>query len=390
MTKTAVVDARGATRARRGHPWIYSDNVLALDAAPGDLVRVLDREQRWCCWAVASPHSKISLRRVRAAQATPDRSFWHTRLNEALALRGPRAVGPEGCTRLLHADADGFPGLTIDRYGPHLVVQATTAWADREGPALAAQVATQVGAISILSRGDAQVRELEGLQRAVVPWQGVTPETIEVEAGGVGRIVDPYRGHKTGLYLDQQDNQRAALGWLRGEVLDLFCGEGGFALPLALAGHRVTAVDSSRPGLERADAAANQAGVSDRIEWVDGDVFDWLHAAERERRLVDAVILDPPPFARRRAEVEGGLRGYRDLHRRALRLLRPGGRLLSFSCSFNVSPEAFEGAAREAAAEAQAIVRLLGRPGAAADHPELLELPESRYLKGLLLERLSD
>ncbi|MFN7966449.1 MAG: class I SAM-dependent rRNA methyltransferase [Acidobacteriota bacterium] len=383
----AVVDGRGARRARRGHPWIYQDDIAKLAAEPGDLVRVVDRHAVFCCWAIASPASKISLRRVSRVETPPDRAFWTERLRSALARRGTRARAGEGCARLLHAEADGFPGLTVDRYGEHLVLQATTVWADRVQGELAQELLSETGCTTALARSDARGRELEGLPLTVTPLIGEPPVVLDVEEGGALRRVDIYRGHKTGLYLDQQDNHRAACGWLQGRVLDLFCGEGGFALPLALAGCRVIAVDQSRPGLERADAASERNGVSAGIEWIEGDVFDFLADAESNRTTVDAVVLDPPPFARRRAELEGGLRGYRDLHRRALKLLPIGGRMLSFSCSFHASPADFESTVRDAAEEAACSAVILARPGPAEDHPELLELPESRYLKGVLIEK---
>jgi 23S rRNA (cytosine1962-C5)-methyltransferase len=303
-----------------------------------------------------------------------------------LAQRGTRAAADQGCARLVHAEADGCPGLTVDRYGHHLVVQASTAWADRVQHQFARELLTATGCVSALARADVRARQLEGLPLTVEALIGTTPATLEVEAGGAQRLVDPYAGHKTGLYLDQQENHRRAPHGLSGRVLDLFCGEGGFSLPLALAGHGVTAVDQSRAGLERADAAAARCRPPVAIEWIEADVFDWLDDAVRRGARFDAVILDPPPFARKRAERDGGLRGYRDLHRRALRLLAPGGRLLSFSCSFHVDPASFEGTLRDGAEEAAVSLRLVERLGPASDHPELVELPESRYLKGLLVE----
>lgn len=383
----AVVDGRGARRAKRGHPWIYQDDVAQLTAEPGDLVRVVDRHGAFCCWAIASPASKITLRRVSRAEAPPDRSFWSERLRLSIGRRGERAVAATGCARLIHAEADGFPGLTVDRYGEHLVLQATTVWADRVQATLATELLALTRCISALSRADAKGRELEGLPLSVHPLAGEPPAALEVEEGGALRTVDLYRGHKTGLYLDQQDNHRAASEWLHGKVLDLFCGEGGFSLPLALAGCPVTAVDQSRQGLERADAAAARNNLSSSIEWIEGDVFDFLADAEIHRVSYDAIVLDPPPFARRRTELAGGLRGYRDLHRRALKLLPIGGRMLSFSCSFHATPADFELTVREAAEEASCSAVILARPGPAQDHPELLELPESRYLKGVLVEK---
>ena len=392
---TAVVSGRGARRARRGHPWIHREDVRAADAAAGAIVRVLDVSGAPCGWAAYSPASRITLRIVRRGGAAddppPSEAFWSGRLERALAVRGTAAAAGPGCARLLHADADGFPGLTVDRYGAHLVAQRTTAWADRHGGPLLEQLAARVGAVSILARDDAPGREAEGLPREVTQLLGATPPLIDVEAGGLLRRVDAWHGHKTGLYLDQQENQRRAADWFgEGPVLDAFCSEGGFSLPLAAAGRPVVAVDQSLPGLERALAAAERAGLDDRIEFIHGNVFDFLAAAEAEGRRFPALVLDPPPFARRRSAAAGAARGYRDLHRRALRCLAPGGRMATFCCTATVGAEEFEAMVREGAEEAAAALTVLARLGAAADHPERIELPESRYLKGLLLQRDAD
>jgi 23S rRNA (cytosine1962-C5)-methyltransferase len=392
---TAVVSGRGARRARRGHPWIHREDVRTAAAAAGDIVRVLDASGAPCGWAAYSPASRIALRVVcrggAAGDPPPSEAFWSGHLERALAGRGKAAPAGPGCTRLLHADADGFPGLTVDRYGAHLVVQRTTVWADRFGAPLLEQLAARVGAVSILARDDAPGRDAEGLPRTIVQLLGETPALIEVEAGGVPRRVDPWHGHKTGLYLDQQENQRRAANWFpEGPVLDAFCAEGGFALPLAAAGRPVVAIDQSRPGLERALAAAEAAGLDGRIEFIHGNVFDFLAAAEAEGRRFPAMVLDPPPFARHRSAAAGAARGYRDLHRRALRCLAPGGRMATFCCTATVGAEEFEAMVREGAEEATAGLTVLARLGPAADHPERIELPESRYLKGLLLRRDTD
>ncbi|MCU0254598.1 MAG: methyltransferase domain-containing protein, partial [Acidobacteria bacterium] len=349
---TVVVNGRGARRTRRGHPWIHREDLRSIDADAGAIVRVVDAGGAPCGWAAYSPASRIALRVVQRGggpgAAPPDDRFWAARLERALQLRGAAAAAGPGCARLLHADADGFPGLIVDRYGSHLVAQRTTVWAEKHGAALLEALAARVGAESVLARDDAPGREAEGLPRAVVQLVGTTPASIEAEAGGALRRIDPWQGHKTGLYLDQQENQRRAPAWFpEGPVLDAFCAEGGFALPLAAAGREVTAIDQSRPGLERALAAAESAGVDDRIEFVHGNVFDFLAQCEAEGRRFPAIVLDPPPFARRRSGAAGAARGYRDLHRRALRCLAPGGRMATFCCTATVGAEEFEAMVRE-------------------------------------------
>ncbi|MCE5247585.1 MAG: class I SAM-dependent rRNA methyltransferase [Candidatus Polarisedimenticolia bacterium] len=390
---TAVVDGRGARRARRGHPWIYSDEVVEAAGEPGDVVRVVDRSGAFCCFAAYSPQSRIPLRRLSWGEPAPDEAFFRAAALGALARRG--AAGPcgPGCARLLHADAEGFPGLTIDRYGAHLVAQATTVWADRNAPLVAGALAEAAGAASVLLRNDAASREREGLERGVRQLSGETPQTIEVEEAGLRRLVDPRLGHKTGLYLDQQENHRRAAELLlpRGAegalALDLFSAEGGFALPLAAAGANVRALDQSEALLTRGEKAAELNGLSDRVEWIQGNGFDYVAAEERAGAKYGAIVLDPPPFARRRQEAAGALRGYKELHRRAFGALAPGGRLLTFSCSFAVSDAEFEEIVRQGAEDAGVEAFVVGRPGPAPDHPESLTFPESRYLKGLLVER---
>ncbi|RMG44516.1 MAG: class I SAM-dependent rRNA methyltransferase [Acidobacteria bacterium] len=382
----AVVDGRGARRGRRGHPWIYRDNVVEVRAAHGDAVRVVDRSGRAVCLAAYSARSKIALRRIGWGEEAPaDADGAVDLLLRAARRRGPPPSG--GCRRLVHADADALPGLTLDWYAGHLVAQATTPWADRLLRERGREIAARLGAASLLHRGDAPARALEGLPREVEALVPGTPEVLVAEEGGCERFVAPWTGHKTGLYLDQQENHRAAPSWLGGEVLDLFCGEGGFALPLAAGGARVLAIDRNAEGLERAARAAERAGLAGRVTFRCEEAFDALARLEAEGARFDAIVLDPPPFARRRGERAGGTRGYRDLHRRALRLLRPGGRLLTFCCSFHVSAERFEEAVRAGAEEAAAALEVAGRLEAASDHPVRLELPESRYLKGLHLVR---
>ena len=386
-----VVTGRGARRARRGHPWTWADDVLAVEdsPAPGDVCRVEDRSGSFCCWASFSPRSRIVLRRLSRDPDPPGRETWISRFRAAIALRRDYPVDDPPCLRLVHAEADGFPGLVVDRYGDLLVCQPTTPWADRLVRELAAEFAGIAGARAVLGRLDAPARRLEGLPLSVEALHGSPPAELRVVEAGVPRVVDPRAGHKTGLYLDQQRNHRRAPAMLGGgEVLDLFAAEGGFALPLAAAGARVVAVERSAELLARGRRSATEAGVADRVEWIEGNAFDVLAAWQKEGRSFDAVVLDPPPFARSRGARAGAARGYRDLHRRAFRLLRPGGRLLSFSCSFAVDAAAFEEAARAGVEEAGGSARVLARPGPAPDHPELLEVPESRYLRGLLLERI--
>ena len=369
---------------RRGHPWIYTDNLVETDASSGELVDVLDRQGVRLGVAAYSASSRIALRRVAGGDVEIGESFWDGRFDAALRRR-PGMVGG-GCQRLIHGDADGFPGLVVDRYDSLLVYQATTVWADSFAPEFLRRVAGELGVAAILARNDPPVRTLESLPREVRGIGGDPPQEIEVVEAGVKRFVDPWKGHKTGLYLDQQFNHSKASEWLGGRILDLFCGEGGFAIPLAVRGASIVAVDKNRQGLERGERAAIAAGCDERVEWIEGNVFDYLAYLESEGEKFQGVIVDPPPFARRKGSVPAALKGYRDLHRRVARVLSPGGRILSFSCSFAVGQEGIESAVREGAEEAGRSFRVLARPGQSPDHPEILGLPESRYLVGLLIE----
>lgn len=383
-TGSAVVDGRGARRARRGHPWIERSSIVELDAPPGAVVRVTDRSGEFACWAACSPESWFPLRTVRRRDERPGEEYWIERIAAALARRDYE--GGLSCARLINADADGLPGLTLDVYAGHLVVQASTAWADLNAGFVSEHVAQRVGAVSVLARNDLAVRSKEGLALDVRQLVGTTPEEITAECAGVRRFVDLWRGHKTGLYLDQQLNQRRAAGWLSGRLLDLFSGEGGFALPLAVAGNDVIAVDQAEAGLARGRRAAEASGVAGSVQWSRENAFDLLARLDAAGDRFDGAICDPPPFTRGRGRRREALKAYKDLHRRTLRLLRSGGRLLTFCCTFAVDAGEFESAVRTGAEEASASVRVLARPGQGPDHTEILELPESRYLKGLLLE----
>ena len=389
MSASATLpEVRVAPRARRrldgAHPWIFRDDVADDGGAGhGDLVRVRDDRGASRGLAFWSSRSKITLRRVTREDAVPDASFWDARVAAALARRGP-AVARWEARRLLFGESDGVPGLVADLYGTHLVVQALTAGAERVLPDVLPAWRARLPIDSVLLRNDPSVRTLEGLPREVRQLDGTTPELIEVEEGRVVFLVDPWRGQKTGAFLDQRENRFAAGELARGRALDAFAYHASFALHLAARCTEVVVVDQSKDALERGRRAAARNGRTN-LTFVEAAAFDDLRARERAGERFDLVVLDPPAFAKSRADVPAARRGYREINLRALRLLAPGGMLVTSSCSANLDEAGFEEVLVEAARDAGTTATVLARRGQAADHPVLLGFPESRYLKCFVL-----
>jgi 23S rRNA (cytosine1962-C5)-methyltransferase len=381
-------EVRVAARARRrldgAHPWIFRDDVVDDGgAAHGDLVRVCDDRRQRRGIAFWSSHSKIALRRVARGEAAPDRAFWDGRVEAALARRGP-VVAEWAARRLLFGESDGVPGLVADLYGSHLVVQTLTAGAERVLPDVLAALSSRLRIESVLARNDPAVRLLEGLAREVRQVEGTTPETIQIDEGGIAILVDPWRGQKTGAFLDQRENRMAAGALARGRAIDVFAYHASFALHAAPWCQEVVVVDASRDALERGRAAA-AANAASNLTFVEAAAFDDLRARERAGERFDLVMVDPPAFAKRRADVPAARRGYREINLRALRLLAPGGVLVTSSCSANLDEPAFEEVLVEALADSGRTATIVARRGQAADHPALLGFPESRYLKCFIL-----
>ncbi len=375
------VSRRGARRWRSGHPWIYRSDVARepREAGPG-IARVSDPSGRPVGMALFSPASEIRLRMLTREHRAIDRDWWAAAVRSAAGRRA--GIDATAC-RLVHAEADGLPGLVVDRYGPFLAVQILTAGLETAREELLAAVRETLSPEGIVLRHDVPVREREGLSREVETL-GDVPDTVEIRAGGVRYLVELLRGQKTGSFLDQRENRRLAAGVARGSALDVFSYEGGFALHMAGPAEQVLAVDQSVRALERLEENATLNAIGN-IETIAANAFDFLRETEAEGRRFDTIVLDPPAFAKRRGAVERALRGYKELNLRAMRLLSPGGHLLTFSCSYHVSASAFGGMLRDAAADAgRPMVRVMTL-GAASDHPALLTVPETEYLKGALL-----
>lgn len=391
MTPTVVVSRRAVDRLRSGHPWIFRSDVVHAEAEPGDLVRVTTERGRPLGWAAWSSTSQIALRLVSTASTLPERRVWvGARIRQALAYRDTLDVDGTAC-RVVHGESDGLPATVIDRYADGVdtwfVVQTLSQAADRwldDVLDLLVEVARPRG---IVVRNDPKVRQLEGLEREVSVRVGEVPDRIRVREGAVWYSVDLVGGQKTGLFLDQRENHQAAARYATGEALDAFTYHGGFALQMAARATHVLALDASAAAVEATRRNADDNGVAN-VEVREANVFDELRELEVSGARFDTIALDPPAFAKNRAAVPRALAGYKEINLRALRLLRPGGYLITCSCSYNVDEAGFLAVVHEAAADAHAPVWLVEKRSQARDHPVLLSMPESAYLKCLVLRRV--
>jgi 23S rRNA (cytosine1962-C5)-methyltransferase len=378
---------------QRRHPWVFSGAVASMsgEAAAGDIVEVQSAAGAFLAWAAFSPVSQIRCRSLSFEQeGFPDDAWLRACLAAAIQRRGaPDAQGAGNALRLVHAESDGLAGLIVDRYGDWLVVQLLSAGAERWRPALVAHLGELTGCTQLFERSDADVRALEGLPGRSGALRGEAPQgPVEVIEQGLRFLVDIRSGQKTGFYLDQREN-RARIRALAGgcEVLNCFCYTGAFALAALAGGARsVLSVDSSASALALARENARLNALPG-AEWLEADVFATLRALREAGRTFDLIVLDPPKFAPTARLAQAAARGYKDINLNALRLLRPGGMLATFSCSGGVSAELFRKIVAGAAADAGVSASIEQRFAAAADHPVLLEFPEGEYLKGLLLRR---
>jgi 23S rRNA (cytosine1962-C5)-methyltransferase len=382
------VGPRAARRLGSGHPWVYRDDVSSATAvAHGDLVRVVGPGRRDLGAALWSDRSRIALRRAAGpGETTPDATTWAERVDRALEWRA-RVVTDTTAWRALFAESDDVPGIVADVYGRHLVVQVLTAGSERILPAVADRLVERLDIETVLARNDSAVRRLEGLPLEVKPLRGAPPETIEVVEAGIRYVVDPWTGQKTGAFLDQRENRVALAALVGGAVLDAFGYQGNFALHAARVAERVVVVDSSVDALARGRVAAEANGLGN-VTFVAAKVFAELRRMEQAGETFDAVLLDPPAFAKSRRDVASAERAYKEINLRAMRLLRPGGVLVTSSCSYNLGEEELMRIVADAAADARRAFRLVERRTQARDHPIRVGFPESRYLKCLALARM--
>ena len=382
----ARISARGARRWQEGHPWVFRSDVVAAPDEPPGAVRVNDPRGRELGVALWSPRSEISLRFVtRDGEARLDGRWWRERIAAALTRRAGILDDETNACRLVHGEGDALPSLVVDRFDRWLVVQLLSAGLENFREPIVTALAELTGAEGILARNDASVRAREGLPKVVEPLRGEVPTTVEVREHGVRYLAAPHTGQKTGAFLDQREARALVGGLAFGRALDLFSYHGSFALHLARRAASVRAVASSAAALERARVNAALNGRTN-IELVEADAFDFLRAEEGAGARYDTIVVDPPAFAKNRASISGALRGYGDLNLRAMRLLTPGGLLYTASCSYHVGKAEFAAMLQRAAADSGRRIILRALTAQPSDHPEVVTIPETGYLKGALLE----
>jgi 23S rRNA (cytosine1962-C5)-methyltransferase len=378
---TIKVSPRGTTRLKEGHVWVYRSDIVSADGAtPGSLVCVSDHRGKLLGTAFYSSSSQIAIRMISPDLVTDFPALLRQRIAAAIAYR-ESLVRNTDAYRVIFSEADFLPGLIVDRYADIFSLQILTQGMDADPvrQTLLSELTTRLHPTSVIERVDPRVRELEALPpRATGPLQGQKTATT-FTMNEVQFRYDALEGQKTGAFLDQRENYAATAQYARGDALDVFCYQGGFALHLAPHCSHVTGVDSSRPALEVADqnAALNRR----EIEWIEANAFDLLKDYSSSDRRYDTIVLDPPAFAKSKRDLDAALRGYKELNLRALKMLRTGGTLITCSCSYHVSQSNFLEVLADAALDAHRTVRLIEVRGQAKDHPILLNIPETAYLK---------
>jgi 23S rRNA (cytosine1962-C5)-methyltransferase len=381
------VNRKAAERVASGHPWIFARDVADRgDAAPGDTVTVTDPRGRPLGTAHYSSTSQICLRLLSDRVEPIDRHFFARRL-EAAAERRRRLVAASDAYRLVYGEADGLPGLVVDHYAGYLVLQALDQAMDRATPEIVACLEEMLTPSGIVARNDVPVRAKENLKLETSVLAGEVPERVKIRMNGLELNADLLHGQKTGAFLDQRENYLAAARYARGRALDCFTSAGGFALHIAPRCESVEAVDSSAGALRLAEANREANAISN-IQFREADVFDLLAGHAAAGRKFATIVLDPPAFAKSRPELEGAARGYKEINLRALRLLEPGGVLITCSCSHHLSEARFLEILATASLDAARPLSVLERRTQARDHPILLTVPETHYLKCLILEAI--
>jgi 23S rRNA (cytosine1962-C5)-methyltransferase len=381
------ISQRGEARVRHGHPWIYRSDIVDADAAGGDVVRVLGPHQRLLGRAFFSDQSQIVLRMVTRDDRAVDEAFWRARLAAAIAFRDRLAIDASAW-RLVHGEGDLLPSLIVDRYADVLVVQTLSQGTERLLPLFARVLMELTGTSGVLERNDPRVRGLEGLDQRVSVVAGEVPDLVQVHEGPIEYEVDLRHSQKTGLFLDQRENRAAASGYARGRLLDAFSYHGGFALAMASACARVEALDVSAAAVEKIQANAARNRLP-HIEAREANAFDELRRLEKTGARFDTVVLDPPAFAKNKASLTKALAGYKEINLRALRLLEPGGVLVTCTCSYHVNDALFAEVVHAAAVDAGCQVTVVERRTQGRDHPVLLGVPETQYLTCLILRKMA-
>ncbi len=381
------MNRRAESRFESGHPWIYSSDVEDRGTAqPGDTVRVIGARGKVLGLAHFSSTSQIALRLISERLRPIDAGFFRERISTAWAFRQRLGLDTRVC-RVVHAEGDQLPGLIVDKYGDYLSIQLLTQAMDRAKPLIVEALSEVTGATGMLARNDAAARRLESLSQVQEVLLGDVPELIEFEMNGLRWRANLRKGQKTGVFLDQRENYAAAARYARGRALDCFTSTGGFALHLARVCESVEGVDSSAAALETATANRDMNGLTN-VNFREADAFDYLSGVSHTRRTFETIILDPPAFAKTKSQSQNALRAYKEINFKALKVLAPGGLLVTCSCSHHVGEADLLGAVAEAALDARRTLRVLERRTQAADHPILLTVPETLYLKCLFFEAL--
>jgi 23S rRNA (cytosine1962-C5)-methyltransferase len=384
---SVVVSARGEQRVRAGHPWIYRSDVVDVSATGGEIVEVIGPRRRKIGSALFSDRSQISIRMLTLGDgASGDEALLRSRIEQAVRFR--ESLGLDATAyRLVHGEADLLPSLVVDRYGDYLAIQTLSQGMDRLLPAITLIFVDKLKPAGILARNDPKVRTLEGLPQTVDVLHGEIPDSIVVREGPVEYDVDLRKGQKTGLFLDQRENREAAARYARGRLLDCFSYSGGFALRLARTCPEAEALDISADAVERIRANAVRNGVP-HLQAREVNVFDELRRLERAGERYDTIVLDPPAFAKNKASIPNAMAGYKEINLRAMRLLNPGGYLITCSCSYNVNEDMFASVVHEASIDSHTPVTFVEKRMQGRDHPVLVGVPETYYLKCFILRRV--
>jgi 23S rRNA (cytosine1962-C5)-methyltransferase len=385
-TPSVVISARGEQRVRSGHPWIYRSDVVHVDAAAGDIVTVIGPRQRRIGDALFSDRSQIPIRMLTHGEQVADLALIQARLERALRFRQSLQLDATAY-RAVHGEADLLPSLVVDRYADYFVVQALSQGMDRLLPEITRMLGDIARPAGILARNDPKVRSLEGLEQTIEVLAGEIPDSVIVREGPVEYDADLRRGQKTGLFLDQRENRDAAARYAHGRLLDCFSYNGGFALRLARQCPEAEALDISADAVARIRANAVRNGVP-HLQAREVNVFDELRRLERAGARYDTIVLDPPAFAKNKASIPNAMAGYKEINLRAMRLLTPGGYLVTCSCSYNVTEDMFAEVIHEASIDSHTPMTMVEKRMQGRDHPVLVGVPETYYLKCMILRRV--
>lgn len=380
QTASARINARAVKRLQQGHLWIYSSDVMAINnAQPGDVLALSDERGHPLGYAFFSQSSQITLRWCAPPGNPPDRAFWQSRLRQAATYRA-QVVENSNAYRLIYSEGDLLSSLIIDRYENHFVLQTLSQGTDRLKSLWVDLLCEEYSPSSIIERNDATVRKHEELPLQTGVLYGNCPDEVLITMNNISFGLDLAGGQKTGAFLDQRENYAAVARYARGRVLDAFSFAGGFALHAAAQADEILAVDISADACAQAERNCQRNGFKN-ITVTQANVFDLLHALAQDGERFDTIILDPPAFTKGKTTIAGATRGYKEINLRAIQLLKPGGILITCSCSYHMTMELFLGMLADAAADARRPLQIVETRLQARDHPILIGVPESQYLK---------